>query len=106
MCLGIYMAISGNHVYGGAHAHINLIGFVLSLLYAFVLRLWVPDVPSRLVSTQCWAHQIGVVFFAVGLFLLLGGHAAPAIMIPVILIGALLVLSAAVMMLFIFSRTK
>jgi len=105
MCLGIYMGITGNHALAGAHAHINLIGMVLSLLYATVLRLWVPDgSPTMLARAQLGTHQVGTVFFTVCLFLMFSGKAWPLILVPGLLIGAVLIFSAAVMMLVIFHR--
>jgi len=106
MCLGIYMGITGNHAYGGVHAHINLVGMVLSLLYASVFRLWVPDgPPTMLARAQLGTHRVGTVFFTVCLFFMLSGKAWPLVLVPGLLIGAALLLSAAVMMLVIFHRT-
>ena len=37
--VGIYMSISGNHAVTGAHAHINLLGWVTSALFGTYLAL-------------------------------------------------------------------
>ena len=51
MALGIYMGISRNHAQFITHAHIMLVGFVTSLIYAVIHRLWLPA-PSRALATS------------------------------------------------------
>ncbi|HEY7890217.1 MAG TPA: hypothetical protein VIC29_18500 [Steroidobacteraceae bacterium] len=75
MGLGIYMGISGDHGQFVTHAHIMLVGFVTSLVYAVIHRLWLPA-PSRvLATTQFIVHQAGALTMFAGL-LLIYGHAA------------------------------
>lgn len=74
MGLGIYMGISRNHGQFVTHAHIMLVGFVTSLVYAVIHRLWVPA-PSRVLATiQFILHQAGSLTMFAGL-LLIYGHA-------------------------------
>ena len=47
--LGLYMAASENHGELVTHAHILLIGFVLSLVYGIIHKLWF-DNPNRAVA--------------------------------------------------------
>ena len=56
MGLGIYMAASKNHALFIAHAHILLVGFVLSFIYALVLTPAVNVVPGAVIR----ARPIGV----------------------------------------------
>ena len=76
MGLGIYMGISGNHGQFVTHAHIMLVGFVTSLVYAVIYRLWVPAPSRALATTQFILHQAGALTMFAGL-LLIYGHAAP-----------------------------
>jgi len=75
MALGIYMASSRNHGQFVTHAHILLVGFVTSLVYAVIHRLWLSAPPRRLAVIQFILHQAGCLAMFSGL-LLLYGHAA------------------------------
>ncbi|HVS75557.1 MAG TPA: hypothetical protein VHE11_01400 [Steroidobacteraceae bacterium] len=75
MALGIYMAASHNHGQFVTHAHILLVGFVTSLVYAVIHRLWLTAPSRRLATTQFVLHQAGCLAMFSGL-LLLYGHAA------------------------------
>lgn len=75
MGLGIYMGVSHNHGQFVTHAHIMLVGFVTSLIYAVIHRLWL-SAPSRALATiQFILHQAGALTMFAGL-LLIYGHAA------------------------------
>jgi hypothetical protein len=76
LLLGIYMAASGNHSELVAHAHILLIGFVVSFIYALIHRLWLRQPPRRLANVQFVLHQLAAASLAVGLFLVYGGYVA------------------------------
>jgi hypothetical protein len=97
--LGIYMAASQNHGELVTHAHILLIGFVLSLVYGIIHKLWL-DKPNRAVAnTQFVLHQAAAVTVSVGLFLLYGGIVAEPALAPFlgtasagVLVGMLLML--------------
>lgn len=75
MSLGIYMGVSRNHGQFTTHAHIMLVGFVTSLIYAVIHRLWL-SAPSRSLATiQFILHQAGSLAMFASL-LLVYGHAA------------------------------
>jgi uncharacterized membrane protein len=72
MVLGIFMAATNNHSELVAHAHILLIGFVLSFIYGIIHKLWLAQ-PSRPVANfQFVLHQVSAITISVGLFLLYG----------------------------------
>jgi hypothetical protein len=76
MALGIYMAASHDHGQFVTHAHVMLVGFVTSLIYAVIHRLWLPA-PSRVLATvQFVLHQAGSLAMFAGLLLLYGGAAS------------------------------
>jgi hypothetical protein len=103
LSLGIYMAASDDHSQLVAHAHIMLVGFVLSFIYALCHRLWLGNTRSGLAVAQFYIHQVGAFFIAVGLFLLYGrfvpremldallGVASVAVLIGVILMTVLFI---------------
>jgi hypothetical protein len=72
MGLGIYMGMSGNHGQFVTHAHIMLVGFVSSLIYAVIHRLWLPAPSRALATTQFVLHQAGALVMFAGLLLLYG----------------------------------
>ncbi|MBS0366029.1 MAG: TonB-dependent receptor [Proteobacteria bacterium] len=84
LALGIYMAASHNHAELVAHAHILLIGFVLSFVYGIIHRLWL-EKPSRAVANiQFVLHQAAAITVSVGLFLLYGGFVPESKLDPVL----------------------
>ncbi|AZQ11967.1 TonB-dependent receptor [Shewanella khirikhana] len=104
MCLGIYMAKSGDHGHRVSHAHIMLAGFVVSFIYGLCHKLWLPGASGALVQAQFWLHQVGVLMMSLGLFLLYGQHIAVETIDPVLAISSLMLLLGMVLMLVLFIR--
>ena len=72
MALGIFMAASHDHGQMVTHAHIMLVGFVVSFIYGFCHKLWLNNSTSKLAVAQYYVHQVGTLFIVMGLFLLYG----------------------------------
>ena len=100
MALGIYMAISKNHVQHVTHAHILLLGFVVSVLYGAIYRLWLASASARLATIQTGLHEIGTVLLVAGLFLLYSGTATEDSLGPLLGSGSIAVILSAVLMLY------
>jgi hypothetical protein len=98
MGLGIYMAASHNHAQHVTHAHILLVGFVVSFIYAVIHKLWLDWTARRLASVQLIAHQGGVLTMFSGLFLLYGGIVPEAQIERVLAPSSLIVFIAALLM--------
>lgn len=98
LALGIYMAASKNHSQLVTHAHIMLVGFVISFAYGIVHKLWINGQFSGLAKAQYYLHQLGTVILVVGLYLLYGALAPEAVVGPVLGIGSILVFVAMVLM--------
>lgn len=104
MSLGIYMAASHNHGQLVTHAHVLLVGFVLSLVYGIIHRLWL-EAPRRAVAmTQFVLHQLAAITLLVGLFLLYGGKASEATLAPMLGVGSVGVLIGMLLMLYMVLR--
>jgi hypothetical protein len=73
MGVGIYMAASKNHGEYVAHAHILLVGFVLSLIYGLIHRLWINAENRAVASVQFYLHQLSALVMSIGLLLFYGG---------------------------------
>lgn len=106
MSLGIYMAASHDHGQRITHAHILLVGFVVSFIYAVIHKLWLGEAASRLARVQFAVHQLGAAMMVSGLFLLYGGF-VPAEQIERLLApSTFIVLSAALLMIVMVLRKQ
>lgn len=66
MIFGIYLGITGQMNLGNTHAHINLVGFVLSALFGLLHRNWPAMGVSKLAGIQLWVYQIGATALVAG----------------------------------------
>ena len=98
MALGIYMAASHNHAQQVTHAHILLVGFVVSFIYAVIHKLWLGEQTPRLARIQLVAHQVGALTMFAGLFLLYGGIVPPEQIESILAPSTIVVFIAALMM--------
>ncbi len=98
MCLGIYMGISQDHGQRPTHAHINLVGFALSLGYGIIHKLWLGQPAPGLARIQLKVHQVGALIMFTALSLLYGNVAPENQAGPVLGISAIIVLVGALMM--------
>lgn len=99
MALGIYMAASQKHDQHVTHAHVLLLGFVASVIYGVIHKLWLDTHRSMIAAAQFIAHQCGVLVMCVGLFLLYGGLVQVAVLDPILGVASIAVLLGAVLML-------
>ena len=106
MGLGIFMAASENHAQHVTHAHILLVGFVVSFIYAVIHKLWLGEQVSLLARAQFVVHQIGALMMFSGLFLLYGGFVPPAEIEVVLAPSTIIVFSAAVMMIIMVLKKR
>ena len=98
MGIGIYMAASQNHSWFIAHAHILLVGFVLSFVYALIHRLWVAA-GGTVPSVQFWLHNAAAVVMGIGLLTWYGGVQPPALE-KILAASSIAVLAAALLMVY------
>lgn len=104
MSLRIVMAALHNHGQHVTHAHINLVGFVLSLLYGVIYRLWLSISPLSITRAQFYLHHAGAVAMFTGLMLLYGGVATEELIEPLLATASLTVLCAALSLLYLLVR--
>jgi hypothetical protein len=94
---GGWIGATSHFQYADAHAHLNLLGFVVPTLYGLIYRCYPDLARSRLVWPQYIGHLVGVLIFVVGLVVVtLTG--SPLVLIP----GAALVLLALLTFAYIF----
>ena len=85
--IGIHMSISQNHNVIGAHAHINLLGWVTSALFGGYYALNPAKAAGRLPMIQYVVYVVGVAVMGVSLYLLLAGNTA---MEPIVAVASLI----------------
>lgn len=105
MLLGIYMAASHNHGQLVTHAHIMLVGFVVSFIYALCHKLWLGNAASKLSAIQFYIHQAGAAVMTVGLFLLYGKFVSLEKIDPVLALASLAILTAMILMKVMFIKS-
>lgn len=102
LILGIIMGIRENFLLAPAHAHLNLVGFVLMFAAGVYYRL-VPEAAGGLLPrVQAGLHIAGAILFPGGLALMLGVDLRFG---PLVVIGALIVLAAMALFAVIVFRT-
>ena len=106
MCLGIYMAASHNHGERPTHAHINLIGFVLSLSYGIIHKLWLVNAGKIVAKIQFILHHAGAITIFIGLFLLYGNMVAEDKLDSVLAAGSITVLISAILMFYMVLKAR
>ena len=68
MTYGIHMSVSEDFTTAPAHGHLNLLGFVLSAIFAFYYHL-VPSAQNRAGWLHFWLHQISVILMFPGVIM-------------------------------------
>jgi putative solute:sodium symporter small subunit len=106
MLLGIMMASSKDHGQMPTHAHIMLVGFVVSFIYALCHKLWLGNPTSLLSTIQFYVHQAGALIMVIGLFLYYGNYIALEKVDPFLAVSSLLVLAGMVLMKVMFIKSR
>ena len=102
LALGIFMAASKDHGHLVTHAHILLIGFVVSFIYGLCHKLWLNNVVSKLSLAQFYIHQIGTIGVVIGLFLYYSKFVSLETIDPVLALSSIAVLIGMVLMKVLF----
>lgn len=98
LAMGIYMAASENHSLLVAHAHIMLVGFVVSLIYAIIHKLWLPAPGRGIAWVQHVVHIASAIVLSLGLVLLYGGMLPADTLEPILIPSTLGVLLGMLLM--------
>jgi small-conductance mechanosensitive channel len=88
IAIGLHMSISQNHNAVGAHAHINLLGWVSSAVFGGYYALNPAKAEGLLPKVHYWLFTIGVVVMGGSLYMLLQGNAG---MEPIVAVSSLAV---------------
>jgi putative solute:sodium symporter small subunit len=104
LALGIFMAASKDHGHLVTHAHIMLIGFVVSFIYGLCHKLWLNNIISKLSKAQFYIHQAGTLGVIVGLFLYYGKYVTLETIDPVLAVSSIAVFIGMVLMKILFIK--
>jgi putative solute:sodium symporter small subunit len=105
LLLGIYMAATRNHGHLVTHAHIMLVGFVVSFIYGLCHKLWLNNSESRLAKILFYIHQVGAATLFVGLFLLYGKFIDIDTIDPILAVSSVIVLTGVILMKVLFIQS-
>jgi hypothetical protein len=101
MVLGIVMGIREDFTLAPAHAHLNLIGFVLMFLVGLYYRIVPAAGADPLAKIQASLHILGAIVLPIGIALVLTGGTG-----IVVIVGSLIVLAAMALFAWIVFRTS
>ncbi len=90
--IGAYMGASGNMALAPAHAHINLLGFTLMMIFGLFYAVFPVASTSRLATAHFWLHQIGALVLLTMLVLLFTNQITEAAMTPVAPLAEVIIL--------------
>ena len=92
MLIGGYMGASQDHSLAPAHAHINLLGFTLMMIFGLYYAVFPAAAQTALAKAHFWLFQIGAAILAIMLVLLFSGRLMEEQMVPLAPLAELLVL--------------
>lgn len=98
MVFGIYLGVTEQLNFSNSHAHANLIGFVISILFGLLCRNWPALLASKLALLQFLLFEIGAVLLVAGKYNIDGGGKG-VLTAP----GSIMVVLGALLMLWIFA---
>jgi hypothetical protein len=94
MLWGLQMAITGDHSAFPAHAHLNLLGFVVLFLFGILYRLNPVVEANRLALSQVWIWIVSTIVAVIGVGLVHTGHPVGD---PIAAVGSLTIFADAIM---------
>lgn len=105
LALGIFMAASKDHGHLVTHAHIMLIGFLVSFIYGLCHKLWLNNIVSKLSLSQFYIHQVGTIGIVIGLFLYYGKFVSLETIDPFLALSSIAVFIGMVLMKVLFIKS-
>jgi surface polysaccharide O-acyltransferase-like enzyme len=106
MGLGIYMAASHNHAEFITHAHLLLVGFVVSFIYGTIHKLWLVAPGQGVAKLQFVLHQASAITMIVGLFLLFANMVPAPKLEPILASASIGVLLGMLLMIYMVIRFR
>ena len=101
MVFGIYLGITDQLQFSNSHAHANLLGFVISVLFGLMYRCWPSLMASRLAMPQFAIYQVGAIVLVAGKYDIDSGGSG--VLAPP---GSLIIVLGTLLMFWMFARIK
>lgn len=101
--VGLHMSISHDHAAVGAHAHINLLGWVTMAIFGTYHALNPAGAQTALAKIQFYTYATGVIVMTPSLYMLVTGTPS---MEPVVAVSSIIVFIGVLMFAMIVLRTK
>ena len=101
MVFGIYLGITDQLQFSNSHAHANLLGFVVSVLFGLIYRNWPSLLENKLAIPQFAVYQIGAIVLVAGKYDI--DHGGRGVLAPP---GSMIVVLGTLLMFWMFARTK
>ena len=99
MIYGTWLGATNHMNYANSHAHMNLLGFVASILFGLLHFAYPKLRESRLALPQFVIYEVGIVLLIIGKILVDGGQETLFLQI-----GSLVTIVGAALMLVLFAR--
>ena len=99
MIFGAWLGATNHMNYANSHAHMNLLGFVASVLFGLLHWAYPALAKSRLALAQFAVYEIGIALLITGEVLVDGGTVTPFLQI-----GSLVTILGAVLMFLMFAK--
>jgi len=99
MVYGIWLGASHHNQFANSHAHINLLGFVTSVLFGMLYWAFPAMAKSRAAMWQFLIYEVGVALLIIGKILVDQDNTNET---PFLQVGSILVIIATAVMLWLF----
>ncbi|TAM98651.1 MAG: hypothetical protein EPN45_17185 [Rhizobiaceae bacterium] len=101
MVFGIWLGATEHFKFAESHAHMALVGFVVSAIFGMMYRFYPAMKQSGLAVWQLWVYQIGALVLVAGKIVVDAGG-SPTLVIA----GSFVILAGVVLMLYIFATRR
>jgi hypothetical protein len=99
MAFGVWLGATNHVNYANSHAHINLLGFTLSVVFGLLFKNYPEMARSKLALWQFATYEVGIILLIAGKILIDGGRES-----LFLVVGSLLTIIGAGLMLYLFAR--
>lgn len=101
MVFGIWLGAAEKFNFAESHAHMALVGFVVSAIFGIMYRFYPSMGESRAAPYQLWIYQIGALILVAGKIRVDAGG-GPGLVIS----GSFVILAGALLMLYVFATRR
>jgi hypothetical protein len=101
MAFGIWLGATNQMNFAESHAHMALVGFVVSAIFGIMYRFFPAMAESRAAPYQLWIYQLGAVILVAGKIRVDAGGTP-----SVVIVGSFVILAGALLMLYVFAARR